>query len=207
MGSDKDFAFKKHQIEAYLKKEYQKHFGRSGRISIRKRQRFMDRVTKKVARKFGKDVLCLVDFTKQGFVTLVSPSHSESTDKGKLYKSFTHPQVAYTTHCIDRFSERTETTENCIITLDTYLEEGLVTFGHHEGYLVCSAGVFAYEIEDGRLIIKTFISLDLLSDKQVREFYGHDVLAMMSSGEYVAEDTFESDIILADELPPSTPKS
>lgn len=207
MVQDKNFAFKKHQIEAYLKKEYQKHFGRSGRISIRKRQRFMDRVTKKVARKFGKDVLCLVDFTRQGFVTLVSPSHSESTGKGKLYKSFTHPQVAYTTHCIDRFSERTDTPDNCIITLDTYLEEGLLTFGHHEGYLVCSAGVFAYEIEDGRLIIKTFISLDMLSDKQVREFYGHDVLAMMSSGEYIAEDSFDSDIILADELPPSTSKS
>ncbi|CAI2718390.1 hypothetical protein [Nitrospina watsonii] len=206
MADDKHFAFKKHQIEAYLKKEYQKHFGRSGRISIRKRQRFMDRVTQKVARKFGKDVLCLVDFNKHGFVTLVSPSHSESTDKGKLYKSFTHPQLAYTTHCIDRFSERTQTTENCIITLDGYLEEGLLTFGHHEGYLVSSAGVFAYEIDDGRLIIKTFINLDLLSDTQVREFYGHDVLALMATGEYISEDSMDSDIILADELPQSTPK-
>ncbi|MCF8724341.1 hypothetical protein LQ236_002361 [Nitrospina gracilis] len=207
MVDDKHFAFKKHQIEAYLKKEYQKYFGRSGRISIRKRQRFMSRITQKVARKFGKDVLCLVDFTRQGFVTLVSPSHSESTEKGRLYKSFTHPQVAYTTHCIDRFSERTETTDNCIITLDNYLEEGLLTFGHHEGFLVCSTGVFAYEIEDGRLIIKTFIHLDMLSDTQIREFYGHDVLAMMSTGEYVADDSMESDIILADELPPSTPKN
>ncbi len=104
-------------------------------------------------------------------------------------------------HCIDRFSERTETTDNCIIALDSFLEEALLTFGHHEGNLVCSAGIFAYDIEDGRLIIKTFINAEMLSDNQVREFYGHDVLSMLLSGEYVAEGGQDSDIVLVDELP------
>lgn len=201
MTQDKDYAYKKFQIEQFLKKEYQKQFGNSGRISIRKRQKYMTRVTQKVAKKFGKDVLCLVDFNRRGFVTLVSPSKSLSTDKGKLYASFTHPQIGYTTHCIDRFSERTDTTDNCIITLDSYLDEALLTFGHHEGNLVCSAGMFAYDIENEGLVIKTFVAADMLSDKQVREFYGHDVLSRLLSGEYVSEEYDESDIVLVDELP------
>jgi len=201
MTQNREFSYKKFEIEQFLKKEFQKQFGNSGRISIRKRQKYMSRVTQKVAKKFGKDVLCLVDFNRRGFVTLVSPSNSESTDKGKLYSSFTHPQVGYTTHCIDRFSERTGTTDNCIITLDSYLEEALLTFGHHEGSLVCSAGMFAYDMDDGRLIIKTFVAAEMLSDQQVRDFYGHDVLSKLISGEYVADDYDESDIVLVDELP------
>jgi len=206
MVKDREFAYKKAQIEQFLKKEYQRQFGRGGRISIRKRQRFMDRVTRKVSKRFGKDVLCLVDFTKQGFVTLVSPPQIESTDKGRLSQSFVHPQVAYTTHCIDRFSERTRTTDNCIIALDAHLEEALLTFGQFEGHLVCSAGVFAYEMEKDRLVIKTFINFELLSDEQIRKYY-RDNIASMLTADVVAEDALESDIIMMDEVPESSPKT
>ena len=201
MVKDRHFAFKKAQVEGFVKKEFQRYFGKGGRISIRKRQRFMERITQKVGKKFGKDVLCLVDFTKQGFVSLVSPSHTESTDKGKLFKSFTHPQVAYTSHCVERFSERTETMDNCIITLDSYLDEALLTYGLHDGYLVCSQGLFAYVIEDDRLVIKTYINFELLSDDQIRKYYTHDMASFLTP-DMISEDAMESDIILMDELPP-----
>ena len=96
MVKDREFELKKVQIEKYLHAEYQRKFRTNARISIRKRQRFMDGVTKKISKKFGKDVLCLVDFDKRGFVTLISPAQTESTDKGKLFKSFSLPQVFYT---------------------------------------------------------------------------------------------------------------
>ena len=205
MTEDRHFAFKKAQVEGFVKKEYQRYFGRGGRISIRKRQRFMERITQKVGKKFGKDVLCLIDFTKQGFVTLVSPSHTESTDKGKLFKSFAHPQVAYTSHCVERFSERTETTDNCIITLDSYLDEALLTYGLHDGYLVCSQGVFVHLIENDRLIIKTYINFELLSDDQIRKFYTHDMASFLTP-DIISEEAAASDIILMDELPSDDPK-
>ncbi len=205
MTKDRHFAFKKAQVEGFVKKEFQRYFGRGGRISIRKRQRFMERITQKVGKKFGKDVLCLIDFTKQGFVSLVSPAHTESTDKGKLFKSFAHPQVAYTSHCVERFSERTETTDNCIITLDSYLDEALLTYGLHDGYLVCSQGVFAHLIEDDRLIIKTYINFELLSDDQIREFYTHDMASFLTP-DIISEEAAASDIILMDELPSDDPK-
>ncbi len=205
MTKDRHFAFKKAQVEGFVKKEFQRYFGRGGRISIRKRQRFMERITKKVAKKFGKDILCLIDFTKQGFVSLVSPSHTESTDKGTLFNSFTHPQVAYTSHCVERFSERTDTTDNCIITLDSYLDEALLTYGLHDGYLVCSQGVFAHAIEDDRLIIKTYINFELLSDDQIRKYYTHD-LASFLTPDMISEEAAASDIILMDELPSDDPK-
>lgn len=204
MTQDRHFAFKKAQVEDFVKKEFQRYFGRGGRISIRKRQRFMERITKKVGKKFGKDILCLIDFTRQGFVSLVSPSHTESTDKGKLFNSFTHPQVAYTSHCVERFSERTQTTDNCIITLDSYLDEALLTYGLHEGYLVCSQGLFAYVLEDDRLIIKTYINFELLSDDQIRKFYAHDMAAFLTP-DMISEDVGASDIILMDELPSGDP--
>lgn len=204
MAQDRHFAFKKAQVEGFVKKEFQRCFGRGGRISIRKRQRFMERVTQKVGKKFGKDILCLIDFTKQGFVSLVSPSHTESTDKGKLFNSFTHPQVAYTSHCVERFSERTQTTDNCIITLDSYLEEALLTYGLHEGYLVCSQGLFAYVIEDDRLVIKTYLNFELLSDDQIRKYYTHDMATFLTP-DMISEDIDASDVILMDELPPEDP--
>ncbi len=205
MTKDRHFAFKKAQVEGFVKKEYQRYFGRGGRISIRKRQRFMERITQKVGKKFGKDVLCLIDFTKQGFVTLVSPSHTESTDKGKLFKSFAHPQVAYTSHCVERFSEGTETTDNCIITLDSYLDDALLTYGLHDGYLVCSQGVFVHLIENDRLIIKTYINFELLSDDQIRKFYTHDMASFLTP-DIISEEAAASDIILMDELPSDDPK-
>jgi hypothetical protein len=204
MTQDRHFAFKKAQVEGFVKKEFQRYFGRGGRISIRKRQRFMERITKKVGKKFGKDILCLIDFTKQGFVSLVSPSHTESTDKGKLFNSFTHPQIAYTSHCVERFSERTQTMDNCIITLDSYLEEALLTYGLHEGYLVCSQGLFAYVIEADRLVIKTYINFELLSDDQIRKYYTHDMATFLAP-DMISEDVDSSDLILMDELPPEDP--
>jgi len=200
MTKDRDIAYKKALIEQYLKKEFDRHFGRGGRISIRKRQRFMERVTKKISKKFGKDVMCLVDFTRQGFVTLISPPHSESTEKGKLIRSFAHPQVVYTTHCVDRFSERAQTTDNCIVALDACLDEALLTYGVHPGHLVCSVGVLAYEVEAGRLIIKTFINFEMLSDEQIQKFYDVDVLSIFSQ-DIIAENAADSDIIISDEFP------
>jgi len=164
----------------------------------------MERITRKVSKKFGKDVMCLVDFTKQGFVSLVSPSHSESTNKGKLFNSFTHPQVAYTSHCVDRFSERTQTMENCIITLDSYLDEALLTYGLHEGYLVCSQGLFAYTIENDQLIIKTYINFELLSDDQIQEYYTRDMASFLTP-DLVSDETMDSDIVLMEELSLESP--
>lgn len=204
MSDNRYFKYKKVQIENFLKREFEKSFKGAGRISIRKRQKFMSRINKKVSRQFGKDVLCLVDFSRQGFTTLVSPSHQESTGKGRLFHSFVHPQVAYTSHCVDRFSERTETGENCVIALDDYLEEALLTFGLHEGYLICRHGVFAYELENDRFVIKTFISSEMLSEEQVRQFYGWDVVSAISP-EIIAEDDSECDFLLAEDQPSSTP--
>lgn len=200
MTKDRGIAYKKAMIEQFLKKEFDRYFGRGGRISIRKRQRFMERVTSKISKKFGKDVMCLVDFTKRGFVTLVSPPLSESTDKGKLTQSFTHPQVVYTTHCVDRFSERAQTTDNCIVALDVCLDEALLTYGIHPEHLVCSVGVFAFDVEAGRLILKTFISFEMLSDDQIQNFYGVDVLSVFSQ-DIISENVADSDIILSDEFP------
>ena len=204
MTQDRHFAFKKAQVEGFVKKEFQRYFGKGGRISIRKRQRFMERITQKVGKKFGKDVMCLIDFTKQGFVSLVSPAHTESTDKGKLFNSFTHPQVTYTSHCVERFSQRTQTNDNCIITLDSYLDEALLTYGLHEGYLVSSQGLFAYMIEADRLVIKTYLNFELLSDDQIRKYYTNDMAAFLTP-DMISEDVDTSDIVLMDELPSENP--
>ena len=204
MAEDRYFDFKKSQVEGFVKKEFQRYFGRGGRISIRKRQRFMERVTKKVGKKFGKDVLCLIDFTKQGFVSLISPAHTESTHKGKLFKSFTHPQVAYTSHCVERFSERTDTTDNCIITLDSFMDDALLTYGLHEGYLVCSQGLLAYVIENDRLVVKTYINFELLSDDQIQKYYTHDMASFLTP-DMISEDAADCDIILMDEQSPDNP--
>ena len=195
---DRVFRFKKVQIENFVKAEYRKKFRTKSRISVRKRQKFMDEVTRKVSKKFGKDVMCLVDFTKNGFVTVVSPARTESTDKGKLFQSFSHPPVYYTTHCIDRFSQRTETTENCIVTLDAYMQDALLSFGEHEGHLTCPAGVFAYEVENDRLIVKTYINFDMLSEEQIKKFYGPGMIHTFPE-EFFANTAEDSDFILMDE--------
>ena len=201
MVKDREFQLKKAQIESFIRDEFERRFGANTKISVRKRQKFMCEVTKEISEKFGKDVLCLVDFNKGGFVSMISPAHTESTDKGKLFKSFSHPKVYYTTHCIDRFSQRTETTQNCIITLDAYLADALLTYGMYDGYLVCPVGVFAYELEDERLIVKTYINYELLTEKQRVEFYGDEMSSLLNEDEVVFEDERESDFILSDERP------
>ena len=75
--SNKQFKFRKAQIELYVKAEYEKKFRKNARISVRKRQKFMDYMAKKVSKKFGKDVLCIIDFARGSFVSLISPSHTE----------------------------------------------------------------------------------------------------------------------------------
>jgi len=199
MSKDREFEFKKVQIENYLKAAFQKKFGRNSRISIRKRQKFMDEMTRKVSKKFGKDVLCLVDFTRQGFVTLVSPARKISTEKGKLTQSFTHPQVFYTSHCIDRFSQRTQTEDNCVMCLDTYMNDALLSYGEHEGSLTCPTGVFAYEMENERLIVKTFVNFELLSAAQIKKFYGPGMISTFPE-EFLTDEVAASDFIIGDEF-------
>ena len=198
MPQNRYFNYKKSQIENFLRLEFKKKFSSSGKISIRKRKKFIDAMTEKVSKKFGKDVLFLINFSKQGFCAVVSPVHSVSTDKGKLKQSFSTPQVFYTSHCVDRFVERMKTQENCIIQLDAFLSEAILSFGENEGYLTCSEGVFAYELENDRLVVKTFINFDLLSDDQVKQFYGSSMISMLPL-EYTTENISGADFIIEDE--------
>ena len=198
MPQNRYFNYKKSQIENFLRLEFKKKFSSAGKISIRKRKKFIDAMTKKVSKQFGKDILFLINFSKQGFCAVVSPVHSVSTDKGKLKQSFSTPQVFYTSHCVDRFVERMKTHENCIIQLDAFLSEAILSFGENEGYLTCSDGVFAYELEKNRLVIKTFINFDLLSDDQVKQFYGSSMISMLSL-EYTTENISGADFIIEDE--------
>jgi hypothetical protein len=198
MSDERHFAFKKARIENFLKEEFKNKFKSKGKISLRKRQKFISMVTRKVAKRFGKDVLLLIDFSKNGFCTVVSPAHTESTDKGKLVKSFSHPQVFYTTHCLDRFSERTKSCVNCVITLDAFFNEALSTYGENDGFLTCPDGVFAYDLIESQLIVKTYINLDLLSDDQIKKFYGYGMISTIPK-EYATEDVCGADFVLADE--------
>ena len=198
MDNDRYFNYKKSQIESLLKIEFQKKFRSKAKISIRKRKKFIDEMTKKVAKRFGKDVLFLVDFSKQGLCAVISPIKSESTDKGRLVQSFSLPHVFYTTHCVNRFSERMKIHENCIIKLDFFLNQAILTFGENEGYLTCSDGVFAYELERDRLVIKTFLNFELLSDDQIKQFYGPGMISMLPL-EYTADHISGSDFIIENE--------
>ena len=198
MSDERYFAFKKVQIENFLKEEFKKKFKSNGKISLRKRQKFISEVSRKVAKRFGKEVLVLIDFSKNGFCTVVSPAHTESTDKGKLIKSFSHPQVFYTTHCLDRFSERTKSCVNCVITLDAYFNEALSTYGENDGFLTCPDGIFAFDLNESHLIVKTYINFDLLSDDQIKQFYGYGMISIIPK-EYATDDVLGADFILADE--------
>jgi len=195
---DKYFDFKKSQIEQYLEAEFKKKFRKPGRISLRKRQKFLKDITRKASKRFGKDVLCLVDFNKGGFRSLISPARVESTDKGSLYQSFVHSQVFYTSHCLERFSLRTDTQENCILALDGYMTDALLTFGEHEGYLTCPVGVFAYVLENERLVVKTFLNFEMLTENQILDFYGPGTMAVISE-EYLCDDFNESDFIVMED--------
>ena len=207
MPQDRYFSYKKFQIENFLKSEFKKKFRSSAKLSIRKRQKFIAEMTQKISKRFGKDILFLIDFSKGGFSAVMSPVHTESTDKGKLNQSFSHPQVLYTTHCIDRFSERMNTHDNCIIQLDVYLNEAILSFGENEGFLACSEGVFSYEFDNSRLVIKTFLNFELLNDDQVKQFYGSGMISMLP-GEYTAENISSADFIIQDEqtLLPAKPQ-
>ena len=198
MPQDRYFSYKKAQIENFLKSEFKKKFRSSAKFSIRKRQKFIAEMTQKISKRFGKDILFLIDFSKQGFSAVVSPVHTESTDKGKLSQPFSYPQAFYTSHCIDRFSERTNTHDNCIFQLDTYLNEAILSFGENEGFLACSGGVFAYEFDNDRLVLKTFLNFDLLSDDQIKQFYGSGMISMLPH-EYKAENISGADFIIEDE--------
>jgi hypothetical protein len=198
MPQDRYFSYKKSQIENFLKSEFKKKFRSSAKFSIRKRQKFIAEMTQKVSKRFGKDILFLIDFSKGGFSAVMSPVHSESTDKGKLNQSFSHPQVLYTTHCIDRFSERMNTHDNCIIQLDVFLNEAILSFGENEGFLACSEGIFSYEFDNSRLVIKTFLNFELLNDDQVKQFYRSGMISMLP-GEYTAENISSADFIMQDE--------
>ena len=198
MAKDRYYNYKKSQIEGFVKMEFQKKFRSKAKISIRKRQKFIDEMTKKVTKRFGKDILFLIDFSKQGFCAVISPVQSESTDKGRLVQSFSLPQVFYTTHCVNRFSERMEINDNCIIQLDVFLNEAILSFGENEGFLTCSDGVFAYELEIDRLVIKTYLNFELLSDDQIKQFYGPGMISMLPL-EYTADHISGSDFIIEDE--------
>ena len=198
MGNDRHFSFKKAQIENFLKTEFKKKFKSNAKISLRKRHKFIDEVTCKIAKRFGKNVLVLIDFSKNGFCSVVSPVETESTEKGKLIKSFSHPQVFYTSHCVDRFSERTQAQENCVIKLDAFFGKALSSYGENDGFLACPDGIFAYDLIEDRLIIKTYINLDLLSDDQIKQFYGSGIISMLPK-EYATKDVSGADFILADE--------
>ena len=196
--ANKQFEFRKAQIERYVKAEYDKKFRKTARISIRKRHKFMNDIARKVSKKFGKDVLCLIDFSRGGFFSLISPSHTKSTDLGRLFDSFTHTQVAYTSHCLERFSKRTDSNENCIIRMDSYITDALLTYGENLGHLTCSSGVFAYEVIEGRLIVKTYINFDLLSEEQIDRFYGSGTATVLLK-ECITDDHGQTDFKLAEE--------
>jgi len=183
-----------------VKAEFQKKFRAKARISIRKRQKFIAEMTKKINKRFGRDILFLIDFSRQGFCAVISPIQSESTDKGRLLQSFSLPQVFYTTHCVNRFSERMKIDNNCIIQIDALLNQAILSFGENEGFLTCSDGVFVYELENERLIIKTYLNFDLLSDDQIKQFYGSRMISMLPL-EYTAENISSADFIIEDEKP------
>ena len=200
MAKDRYFNYKKSQIEGFVKAEFQKKFRTKGKISIRKRQKFIDEMTNKVTKRFGKDILFLIDFSRQGFCAVISPIQSESTDKGRLVQSFSLPQVFYTTHCVNRFSQRMKIDENCIIQMDALLNQAILSFGENEGFLACSDGISTYELENERLIIKTYLNFDLLSDDQIKQFYGSRMISMLPL-EYTAENISSADFIIEDEEP------
>ena len=82
--------------------------------------------------------------------------------------------------------------------MDTYLNEAILSFGENEGFLACSDGVFAYEFDNGRLVIKTYLNFELLSDDQVKQFYGSGMISMLPV-EYTTENISAADFIIEDE--------
>ena len=196
---EQEFKFKKAQIERFLGAEFEKWFPSQAKISLRQRQKFIEHCKSKIKEQHGTDLLCSLKFTKQGFVYLVLPPKVESTEKGRVFQSFSFPHVFYTTHCLERFNQRMEVEENGIMFLDSLLSEAMVTHGDHDGYLVCSEGVFAIEEEKDRWIIKTFIGYDLLDDDQKKKFFSLNGISYLP-GDMIANHGFDSDFAVSDEF-------
>ena len=196
---EQEFEFKKTQVEKFLDAEFDKWFPNEAKISIRQRQKFIEHCKNSVKNQFGSDILCILKFTKQGFVHFVLPPKIKSTEKGRVFQSFSFPHIFYTTHCIDRFNKRMEIEENGIIVLDSLLNEAMVTYGDHPGYLVCSEGIFAFEEEKERWIIKTFIGYDLLKDDQKKRFFSLDGVSFLPE-DMISKQGFNSDFIISDEV-------
>jgi hypothetical protein len=196
---EQEFQFKKAQIEIFLDTEFEKWFPSDAKISLRQRQKFIQHCRSVVKQRFGGDTLCVLKFTKQGFVSTVLPPKVESTKKGRVFQSFSHSHVYYTTHCLERFNLRMEVDENRIVFLDSLLNEAILTHGDYDGYLVCSEGVFAFEEEKERWIIKTFIGYDLLSDDQRKRFFSLGGISFLP-GEMISNGGYQSDFAISDEF-------
>ena len=69
---------------------------------------------------------------------------------------------------------------------------------HRVGDAFEDPGVFAYDIIDGKMIIKTYINFNLLSEDQVHKFYGSGTATVLPK-EYIAEDLSQSDFKLIEE--------
>ena len=82
--------------------------------------------------------------------------------------------------------------------MDAFLSESILSFGVNAGYLTCSDGIFAYELESDRLVVKTFINFDLLSDDQIKQFYGSGMISMLPL-EYTTDNISGADFIIEDE--------
>ena len=82
--------------------------------------------------------------------------------------------------------------------MDAYMNDALLTYGENEGHLTCPAGVFAYELNGGRMIIKTYINFNLLSEVQINKFYGSGTATLLPE-EFLAEDESQADFMLFDE--------
>ena len=82
--------------------------------------------------------------------------------------------------------------------MDSYMDEALLTYGENMGHLTCPSGVFAYDVKGGRMIIKTYINFNLLSEKQINKFYGSGTATVLPR-EYIADDHSQSDFKLIDE--------
>ena len=90
--------------------------------------------------------------------------------------------------------------KNCIIQIDALVNQAILSFGENEGFLTCSDGIFAYELESERLVIKTFLNFDLLSDDQIKKFYGSRMISMLPL-EYTADRVSDADFVIEDEQP------
>jgi hypothetical protein len=82
--------------------------------------------------------------------------------------------------------------------MDSYMGEALLTYGENLGHLTCPSGVFAYEVKGGRMIIKTYINFNLLSEEQIKKFYGSGTATVLLK-ECIADDHSQSDFKLIDE--------